>query len=33
MVQIETVVAHLATFADQGTWDRAVVEIEASAVH
>jgi C_GCAxxG_C_C family probable redox protein len=33
MVQIETVVAHLATFADEGAWECAVSEIEAHAVH
>ncbi len=33
MAQIETVVGYLATFADPGTWERAVVEIEASAIH
>ena len=33
MVQIETVVSHLAAFADQGTWDGAVSEIEAHAEH
>ncbi len=29
MSQIETVVGHLAAFADAGTWDRAVREIES----
>jgi C_GCAxxG_C_C family probable redox protein len=31
MDQIETVVGHLATFADEDAWDRAVAEIEVSA--
>ncbi len=31
MGQIETVVGHLATFADRDTWDRTVREIEAGA--